>query len=243
MQIVIPSRKRAHLIEKRTLALFPTAVVTVDEREVTDYEPVCARTGAALLPHPPLDSLAAILNWIVDACEDEIVVVAEDDITRCLCFTGNAVRVYRQPAEVRQIVANCAEAAKGAGAKLFGFTDSANPKNFKPQDPISFVANLYTLYGYVGKDVRSDPKRRLFRDLDTSLTQLRDNRIVYCDTRFHFDSVAPLRQGGGNAVNRARESLDEANQSMRRKWGHYVRVGNGDTVMNRGAIKRRQARV
>jgi hypothetical protein len=127
---------------------------------------------------------------------------------------------------------------------LFGFTDGANPKNFKPQDPLSFVANLYTLYGYVGKSVRSDPKRRLFRDLDTSLTQLLENRIVFCDTRFHFESVAPLRQGGGNAVNRARESLTEANASMRRKWGMYVKVGqNGDTVINRGEIKRRQARV
>lgn len=247
MKIIIPSRKRADTIGRRSLRLFPGAVVTVDEREMEEYAPIVAAfaaQGASLLPHPPLESLAEILNWIVDAFEDETVVVAEDDITRCVSFVGNNVRVYKDPRDVQQIVENAAEAAKGVGAHLFGFTDSANPKHFKPQDPLSFVANLYTLYGYVGKSVRSDPKRRLFRDMDTSLTELLNNRIVYCDARFHFESIAPLRQAGGNAVNRAREDLPAAIQFMQRKWGHYVRSGNsGDLVLNVGAIKRRQAKV
>lgn len=221
--------------------------MTVDEREISDYAPVIdafTDKGATLLPHPPLESLAEILNWIRDAFEDESIIIAEDDILKCVSFVGNNVRVYREPREVMQIVENCAECARGVGARLFGFTDSANPKHFKPQDPFAFAANLYTLYGFVGKEVRHDPKRRLFRDLDTALTELRDNRIVFCDTRFHFDSVAPLRATGGNAVNRARDDLGEANRFMARKWGHYVKIGrNGDTVINTGAIKRRQAKI
>lgn len=240
MRIIIPSRKRADTIANRTLRLFPDAIVTVDERERDDYRSVTPN----LVLHPPLESLAEILNWIVDAFDDETLVVAEDDITRCVSFVGNNVRVFREPRDVMQIVENCAEVAQGVGARMFGFTDSANPKHFKPQDPIAFVANLYTIYGYVGKEVRSDPKRRLFRDMDTSLTELLNNRIVYCDTRFHFESVAPLRQGGGNAVNRAREDLASAMEFMQRKWGHYVRAGkSGDLVLNVGAIKRRQAKV
>lgn len=214
--------------------------MTVDERERDEYKNVTPN----LVLHPPLESLAEILNWIVDTFDDETLVVAEDDITRCVSFVGNNVRVFRNPNDVMQIVENCAEAARGVGARMFGFTDSANPQHFKPQDPISFVANLYTIYGYVGKEVRSDPKRRLFRDMDTSLTELMTNRIIYCDTRFHFESVAPLRQGGGNAVNRAREDLSDAMEFMQRKWGHYVRAGkSGDLVLNVGAIKRRQAKV
>lgn len=58
------------------------------------------------------------------------------------------------------------------------------------------------------------------------------------------ESVAPLRQGGGNAVNRAREDLAGAMDFMQRKWGHYVRAGkSGDLVLNVGGIKRRQAKV
>ncbi len=243
MQIVIPSRKRADTIGRRSLRLFPRAVVTIDESEMDSYRGICAESGATLLPHPPLDTLAKIYNWCVDAFPDEIVVLADDDITKLVSFTGLAVRVYRDPAVVEQVIANAAECAQGIGARLFGFTDSSNPMHFKPQDPLAFVANLYTVCGYVGKEVHSDPYRRLFRDIDTTLAELMENRIVFCDTRFHFESVAPLRQGGGNAVVRAGEDLKAAMTFMQRKWGKYVRTGKtGDLVLNLHEVKRRQAK-
>lgn len=243
MQIVIPSRKRADSIGKRSLGLFPTAVVTVDERELEAYRPVCAQYGNTLLPHPPLDTLAQICNWILDAFPDEVVVIAEDDIIKMVSFTGISVRSYRDPIAIYQVLENAAECAQGVGARLFGFTDSQNPMHYKPQDPLSFVANLYTIWGHVGKAVRNDPYRRMFRDMDTTLTELLQNRIIFCDSRFHFESVAPLRQGGGNAINRASENLPAAMEYMQRKWGHYVRKGKtGDLVLNLHEVKRRQAK-
>lgn len=243
MQIVIPSRKRADSIGKRSLSLFPTAVVTVDEREMVDYSAVCAEYGNTLVPHPPLDTLAKIYNWCVDVFPDDVVVLADDDIVKMVSFTGISVKAYRDPIAIYQVIENAAEVAQGVGARLFGFTDSQNPMHYKPQDPLSFVANLYTICGYVGKNVHSDPYRRLFRDMDTTLTELMANRIVFCDTRFHFESVAPLRQGGGNAVVRAGEELKSAMEYMQRKWGHYVRKGKtGDLVLNLHEVKRRQAK-
>jgi hypothetical protein len=244
MQIVIPSRKRSDSIGRRSLPLFPTAVVTVDETEMDAYRPVCEQAGVSLLAHPPMDTLAKIYNWIVDTFADEIVVIADDDITKVVSFVGLAVRSYRDPIVVYQIIENAAECAQGVGARIFGFTDSQNPMHFKPQDPLSFVANPYTVCGYVGKQVHSDPYRRLFRDMDVALTELMENRIVFCDTRFHFESIAPLRQGGGNAVVRAGEDLQTAIGYMERKWGKYVRKGRtGDIVLNLHEVKRRQAKI
>jgi hypothetical protein len=243
MQIVIPSRKRSDTIGRRSLPLFPTAVVTVDEAEMDAYRPVCQQAGVTLLPHPPMDTLAKIYNWCVDAFAADVVILADDDIVKLVSFTGISVKAYRDPIVIYQVLENAAECARGVGARLFGFTDSQNPMHYKPQDPLSFVANLYTVCGYVGKKVHSDPYRRMFRDMDTTLTELMDNRIVFCDTRFHFESVSPLRQGGGNAVVRAGEDLPTAMSYMQRKWGPYVRKGKtGDLVLNLHEVKRRQAK-
>lgn len=240
MQIVIPSRKRSHLIGQRSLALFPDALVTVDESEMNDYAPVCKR----LLPHPPLPTVAAIHNWIIEHVADDVVVVADDDILKVLCFTGRNTRIYKDPASVWQIIANCAEMAQGMGARFFGFTDSASPLGFKPHNPLSFVDIIYTVAGYIGKAIRNDPLKVMQMDLDTTLNELLTTRIVCVDTRFHFDSVAPLRQSGGNTRIRSAETLKQQTAHTQRKWGQYVKAGPlGDVMLNKAAIQRRQARV
>lgn len=247
LKVVIPSKGRSHTIGLLSLALFPDAVVTVDEREVDDYAGVVARVGATLLPHPPLPGISAIRNWLLDCISDEAFVMVDDDVKRVYSKVGRVIRHYRQPNDVRQIVENAYECARGCGAKLFGFTQDGNVLGFKPQDPLTFTGWIGTVIGVIGRSVRYDDRLAIgSEDLDISLRHLLEHRIVFIDERFHFESVNRLRATGGNAFNRSLEREQRESAQLKRVWGDYVsiRFKEGTGTLAKGVrVQRRQAKV
>lgn len=255
LKIIIPSKGREKTIARYSLALFPDAVVTVDEREIDDYAPVIAQfadAGATLLPHPPLAGISAIRNWLLDTMDDETFVMADDDIKYVYSKVGTVIRNYRDPAATRQILENACECARGIGAGLFGFTQDGNVLGFKPQDPLAFKGWIGTVIGVIG---RSDGVHRQIRyderltigseDIDFSLRHLLERRIIFIDERFHFESVNRLRAVGGNAFNRSLEREKLEGERLQAIWGDYVHVGFKESGVRVKSVrvKRRQAKV
>lgn len=242
MKIVIPSKSRADSIGSHALALFPEAIVCVDENEADAYKPVTAN----LLVHPPLPTLASIRNWILDNVDDEIVVQVDDDLRRVFSMVGYRLRAYKKPDEAMQIVENAAEIAKTIGSRLFGFGQSADVKAFKPQDPIRFNGWIGSLVGVVGRDVRWDSALTLRGDIDASLKTLLKHRIIYQDTRFYFETGKRFLNKGGNAVHRSAERERKELAYLKGVWGRYVYFGvrsglkaKAKTTLSR--VPRRQA--
>lgn len=221
MKVVIPSRKRAKTIAQHSLRLFPDAVVCVEESEMADYAPVCQN----LLPHPPLASLARIRNWIIENVEDEMFVMADDDVVSLWAMVGKNGNRLREVGAINQVIENAAEAARGLGARLFGFSQSGDVKAFKPQDPISVSAWVGTVFGVIGKDLKYDPAFSLHDDMDFSLQHLLKNRVVFRDNRFYFESYNRLRSVGGNTAFRSAERELLERRLLIQKWGKCVRFG------------------
>jgi hypothetical protein len=243
MKVVIPSKARADKINRFSLALFPDATVTVDEREVADYAPVVPK--GQLLPHPPLQFLPQIRNWLLDHIPDDEFLMVDDDIRSVYSKTGVVIKHYRHPNDVAQIVDNAALVAREIGAHLFGFTQDGGVFGYRPQDPLSFTGWLGTVFGVIGRTWRYDERFLVgTEDMDVSLQCLLNDRIIFIDERFHFWSMDRLRSRGGVGANRSLERELADSELLSRKWGQYVSMGFKATGTRYKSIhvSRRQAK-
>lgn len=246
MKIVIPSKGRAKTIARYSLALFPNAVVSVDEREIEDYAPVVASTGATLLPHPPLRYLPQIRNWLLDNILDESFVMVDDDVRRVYSKVGKVIKHYRKPNDVMQIIENAHECARGIGACLFGFTQDGGVFGFKPTDPLRFNGWVGTVFGVIGRGIRYDERITIgSEDMDLSLQHLMEHRIIFIDERFHFESPNRLRALGGVSVNRSLEREIADSDLLQAKWGKFIDVYFKESGIRVKSVRvpRRQAKV
>jgi len=235
MKVVIPSRGRAQTIGAMTLALLPHALVCVEESEVDAYHR--AVPDAQLLPHPPLPGLPAIRNWILDALPDEVIFMLDDDIEVVYSMVGKNPQAYRREADILQIIENAALVAGEIGAGLFGFSQSGRPWAFTPQDPLHFDTWVGTAIGVIGKQMRWDTRFALRGDVDFSLQQLLEKRVVYVDTRFFFFSRKRLKASGGSTAFRSSERDQQEMAYLRHKWGRFVELR---AIQSMGSGKARQ---
>lgn len=248
MKVVIPSRGRSKRIKEQGLKIFPDAVVCVDEREMEDY----ARAGITnLLAHPSTeDSLTKIRNWIMLNVEDETIVQADDGIVALYVMTNKNNAYIRNPDDIMQVLLNAEAVAKGFGAHLFGFNQSADVKSYSPFEPFKLNAWVGSVVGMIGKTVKWDTFFRLRGDVDCSLQHILTHRIILTDKRFHFLSEDRLKANGGNSHQRSKERDDNEKRMLKSKWGKYIhfgkRVGSsggGIAMTSSIDVKRRQWRM
>ena len=227
MQIVIPSSGRSQSIRRDTLALFPTALVCVDESEAHTYSQVI--DPAQLLIHPALSGLPSIRNWIIKNIEDDIIFMVDDDIIEMQSMVGRNAMGYRDSNVIMTIVENAADCAVGIGATIFGFNQSPRPMAFLPYDPISLAFWVGTAIGVTGKTLKWDERLRLRGDVDVCMQALLVDRIVFTDRRFHFLSRKRFKSKGGSASFRSAERDKQEVDYLKHKWGRYIemRVNHG----------------
>lgn len=223
-QVVVPSRGRSHRIGEETLALFPEAMVSVDESEMDDYRQTVP--DAQLLPHPgraELKNLSAIRNWIIDnAPAADALLMVDDDILGFRAVVGWRVRTTRDPATIAAVVESTAVCARDAGAKLFGFSQLRNPSFFRPFRPIRLNSWVGGIFGLVeGHGLRFDLELPLHDDVDLSLQSLMKHRIVWADLRWCFLTQV-ANNVGGLANERHSKEYDRQHQRLLQKWGQYV---------------------
>ena len=85
MQIIIPTKGRAHLIREKALRLFPDATLCVGDDEVATY----AKVSDRLLVHPTnVVGIGPLRQWVLDHVEDPCVVMVDDDVTHVYSQVG-----------------------------------------------------------------------------------------------------------------------------------------------------------
>jgi hypothetical protein len=142
--------------------LFPRATVCIAEEEVKDYSPVVSAAGADLLVHP--DSVAGIgpiRQWVLDNVEEEVVVMADDDIYQVRCPIGSISKshVINDPDSIHQILENTAMLARGLPTPVFGFDKSGgDTRKFRVMTRLALIRgqaeSLVSLAGTSGSILR-----------------------------------------------------------------------------------------
>ena len=221
MKLIVPSKGRSDTIGKHTLALMPWATVLVDEDEAEDYEGVVP--AGQLMTHPGITPIVKILNWVLDTVVDDVVVIADDDITALIALPGWRVRRYRDPDVARGVLEGTAQCAMDAGAGLFGFNQNDFQLYFDPQEPFRLARWIGSVIGFVGDHgLRYDENCSLHEDADLALQALMRQRIVWCDNRWRFTNLR-FTNAGGNTGHRTKAREEAEREYLKEKWGRYIR--------------------
>lgn len=224
MRVVIPSRQRVKMLAEKSLKLFPYATVSVAESEMAAYARVVPSDQLVSRPDS-LQGMGAIRQHILDTFDDDVLIMADDDVPHMLTMVGASQERITNPLAVWRVLENAAHCAKGIGTPFFGFNQNARPNIFFPFDPMSLTKWAGGVIGFIGrpKDIRYDSRFFLRDDIDYSLQVLMKYRVIYTDGRFHFRQdrfTAP----GGNQSNRTAEQMQREYDLLREKWGKYILV-------------------
>lgn len=219
--IVVPSRKRQHNMATIT-RLLPTALICVDEREIEDYRPHVA--ASRLLPHPPMDGLFAVINWMMDTVKSPALIEIDDDFRGVQVLTGSR-RFITDPIEILAILENALITCDDLGLTTFCFSRTANytivRPNEKPMVPSGPVCNAFGVLGAARK--RHYDTRFLGRgDVDWTCQTLLEDRAVLQDVRYYFDCGNVFGGRGGNVGLVTPEQFALTSRRLKAKWGKHV---------------------
>jgi len=221
--IVVPSRARAHNMPT-IRALFPSAIVCVDEREKEDY----AKEVPAdkLLLHPPMDGFAVCVNWIMDAVKAPILIFVDDDCTGVRVRTGS-FRFIEDPEEILAILENAATACSELGLTTFAFSRTMNRAMIKPDEipirPISYLSNVFGIMG-AARHRKMDPKYAGRNAIDLTLRTLLEDRVIYGECRFYFECGPVFSGRGGNVGLVSNERFVQSTRNLVETWGKCVQT-------------------
>jgi len=248
MQIVIPSRKRVKSC-RHALRIFPSATVCIDEAEQDDYAPMCEKVGAPIVTHPSsVAGIGPLKQWILDNFEDEVVVIAADDVHEVRLLAGRTSHsaMLRDTESVMQILQNAEICARGLGTPIFGFSQNGGDvRKFRPFDPFVLPTWVGGVMGIIGREYRYDTTLLLRADIDFCLQVLLKHRVIFMDNRFAFVH-ARFNNAGGNSHMRTGERNRQELEYLKRKWGHWLKYSQGKEVLRlliRSVVRRQNIKL
>lgn len=220
--IVVPSRKRAHnmpLIQ----SLLPSALICIDETEVDDYAGAVPKDR--LLLHPPLPGLPFIMNWMMDAIKQPVLVEIDDDFAGIQSNVGSK-RWICEPDEILAVIENAAQACSDLGLTTFCWSRTPNTTIIKPNvRPIVPTQSVCVAFGIMGaaRHRYYDTSYLGRSDVDWALRTLLEDRCIYADVRFFFDSGPAFGGRGGNVGLVDPENFKATTRRLKAKWGKSVK--------------------
>ena len=221
--IIIPSAHRAASV----LTRIEGAILFVPETERTAYK--AHHPHAEIIGHPPMGNLAQKRQAIYDQFGDHFQV--DDDIKEVVRFHDPEADPRLTPAEAAQLIQVTYETAQAAGAYLFGFSRSPNPKHYNAHKPIMLVGYINACaFGLrQSKHLFFTPHTTAAESHWITLLNAYHHRYAWIDTRFHFAQApnSTFTRPGGQAAKRTLASERRDTLFLRRMFGNAVRIKKG----------------
>jgi len=206
--------------------LFPSATLVVPESEKADYADI-PLPETVLIPDE-ITGVSAVRNWILDRFKEDAVVMLDDDITACVCMVSLRCRKL-SPEETLAMITNAAWCARGADARLFGWHQRSDPRLLQRNDPFGVNHWVGGAVGIVRDENGNAPKwDELLKckcDIDATLQELLDTRLVWNEARFCFVQGRD-KNLGGNSIFRTADRITAEKRHLKRKWKVHIRFEN-----------------
>lgn len=220
-QIVVPSRKRAHLMETIRW-LLPTSRICVDEREAEDYAPFVEKSRLWL--HPPMDGMAKVINWMIDNSPADCLVEIDDDFVGVQSNVGSR-RFITDGDEILAIIENSMRCTRDLGLTTFCWSRTPNTTiihpAWRPIVPTQAVCNAFGIMG-AARRRHYDATLPGRAAVDWTLRTLLEDRCVYADIRFYFDCGRIFSGRGGNVGLVTPEAFKSTTRIISDRWGKYA---------------------
>lgn len=235
IKIVILSRSRYDIMTTQNLV--PDWVeVVVPESQKDIY---AKHISNKLITTPDnVKGLGMLRNWCLDNFKEETIIMLDDDIINCYCLTEKKARKMTKD-KVIEILINTAIMAKDAGCGVFGFTQT-DIRKYNGTEPFRLCTWVGGVIGVIGKSLRfRNDKFKV--DIDFCLQNLLFNRIVWCDNRYYFIQYRDNNKGG-NSEFRNSQDYEKSTQSLKDKWGDYIKIkkGKGSQISIKLNVPRKQ---
>lgn len=219
--LVVPSRRRVHNMPV-IRELLPTALVCVDEREVKEY--LTEVPEGKLLVHPPLDGVARVMNWMLDAVKTPIFIEIDDDFAGVRVNVGTR-RFITDPVEILNIIENACRATQDLGLTAFTFAHSQhtvfNRADIWPVRPVQQCDNCFGVMG-AARYRKYDEGLPGRAAVDWTLRTLLEDRCLYVDMRFRFDCGEIFSGAGGNVGLVTTDQFVATSRKLRKRWGKHL---------------------
>ena len=218
----------------KLLSLLPSAIVTVNESAIEPYEEHVP--PEQLLPHPDLP-LTETRNWVMDNVDCDTLLMFNDDIDRVIRI-GHRSKGFRDSRIIAGVIQQTQQCAEDLDVDVFGWSLTPNAsmlhpyvRPFRAAAPIS--THAWGVRGNARIHRRFDTTFRGCDDFDYTLETLKDDRLVLCDVRYHFDCGGMSRARGGESGLQKDEVLRQAQKDLRKKWGRHVGSSATQGVMKK----------
>lgn len=203
--------------------LFPTATLVVPESELPDYAHI-PLVKKVTVPDSIM-GISSLRNEVLRKFHEDAIIMLDDDISACVCMVSLRCRKL-SPDEIIAMLTNAAYCARGAGARLFGWHQRSDPRLLQRNDPFGIHHWVGGAVGVVRDEKGGVPKwDELLKckcDIDASLQELLDNRIVWNEARFCFVQERD-KNLGGNSLFRSAERIATEKRHLKRKWKAHIK--------------------
>ena len=224
VRLVILSRSRARTMTSHKL--FPSATLLVPESELSDYAHI--PLAEKLTVPDAIQGISSLRNEVLRRFKEDAIIMLDDDISACVCMVSLRCRKL-SPEEALAMITNSAWCARGAGARLIGWHQRSDPRLLQRNDPFGINHWVGGAVGVVRDEHGGVPKwDELLKckcDIDASLQELLDNRIVWNEARFCFVQERD-KNLGGNSLFRSAERIATEKRHLKRKWKAHIKFEN-----------------
>lgn len=207
-----------------THELIKNFIVLVPDDELEHYQANFPDLEFKTIP-ASIVGLAAVRNWCLDNFPGDLLFL-DDDITAFYSVCGIKAKKIKCVDAVEEILVNTYLNALEAGAKVFGLSQSADPRKYIPAQPFKLSGWLGTVIGVIDRDLRFDERNKIRVDVDYCLQTLMKHRMLWVENRFSFYSHKD-NNAGGNALVRGEDRLKSEKKYLKNKWGKYIEFGEG----------------
>lgn len=227
IKILILSRGRSETIT--THKILPFATLCVPKSEYDNYY----HTGLDIVTVPDeIKGLGYLRNWVLEHFKEEIIVMADDDISHLwLNSRKRGVRIS-DPETILQIIYNTAQCAKDLGTSCFGFSQAWDVRKYDATQPFQLDSWVGGVVGVVGRDIKF--LEHMFKvDIDFCLRTLMKDRIIWRDNRYAFVQERD-RNKGGNSLYRTADAVEKELTYLEHRWGKYFkrRISKAGEITN-----------
>lgn len=213
---MILSRGRSETIT--THKILPSATLLVPESEYDEYY----WTGLDIETVPDdVQGLGFLRNWVLENYKEEIIVMADDDISHLWINSRKRGVRINDPETILQIIFNTAQCAKDIGTSCFGFSQAWDVRKYDATQPFQLDTWVGGVLGVIGRDI-SFVNQKFKVDIDFCLRTLMKDRIIWRDNRFAFVQERDTNRGG-NSLYRTAEAVERELMYLESKWGKYFK--------------------
>ena len=230
-KIVIPSHQRPELIAKNPLLPYAHVVVR-DPAVQLEYEKAIQAAGVKppiamhnmQTPNGTIPSLGSIRQWCLDhlfEAEDLFILFCDDDFLAFWPVMRWRHMEHRDAHTILAVIESTFNAAHDAGAGLFAWANSRDPRKRRANVPFSLRACGMGVFGIIDHTLSFDGRLYMMEDVDMSLLAMVKHRFNWLDSRWYAECGPSWAEGGASEA-RLDSLRREAYVILQRKYGHGI---------------------